>query len=280
MRKLITVGLVLVAVGALVFVLAAPLQAQRDRPFVDVQALVSGGSRVGVVVRNVTADDLARAGLDETGGVVVTAVTLDSPAARAGLQAGDVIVEFDGERVRSVRQFTRLVQDTPAGRTVAATVMRDGARQSIGVAPEAARPSIDLVTPEIRRDIARGLSGFPRTFDDLDFDIMGGLFFSSRIRLGVRVAPLSDQLASYFGVDRGALVSEVEDGSAAAAAGIRAGDVITVIHGRTIENTSDVRQALADADAATVEIAIVRDRETITLTVRLPERAAPGSPAI
>ena len=275
MRKLITVGLALTAVAALVVVLAGSLQAQTDRPFADVQVLVSGGSRVGVEVQDVTADDLARAGIDEPGGVAVTAVMPNSPAARAGFRTGDVIVELDGERVRSVRQFTRLVQDTPAGRTVAAAVMRDGVRQSIDVAPEAARPSIDLVTPEIRRDIERSLRDLPR---GLDIDAVRSRFFTSRVRMGIAVAPLSDQLASYFGVTEGALVSEVEDGSAAALAGIRAGDVITAIDGRTIQSARDVRRALADADSVTAEIAMVRDRQALNVTVTLPAGSGPGAP--
>ena len=56
-----------------------------------------------------------------TGGVRVDE---DGPAARAGLQAGDVVVEYDGERVRSARQFTRLVQETPDGRACGNSIAR------------------------------------------------------------------------------------------------------------------------------------------------------------
>ena len=69
-------------------------------------------------------------------GAVVRDVHRDSPAASAGFADGDVIVEFDGERVRSASQLTRLVRETPAGRIVGATVMRDGRRVELEVTPE------------------------------------------------------------------------------------------------------------------------------------------------
>lgn len=62
-------------------------------------------------------------------------VRLESPAETAGFESGDLIVEFDGERVRSARQLTRLVQETPAGRSVPATVVRDESHASLSVAP-------------------------------------------------------------------------------------------------------------------------------------------------
>src|SRR5262249_45283745 len=58
----------------------------------------------------------------KSGGVEVERVEPDSAADKAGVKAGDVILEFDGERVRSGRQFARLVQETPSGRTVKATI--------------------------------------------------------------------------------------------------------------------------------------------------------------
>src|SRR5688500_15941273 len=91
--------------------------------------VIGGSGRIGVTVSDVdpTAGKAAA-------GVMVEEVEEESPAAKAGLKKGDVVVEFDGERVRSVRQFTRLVSETPAGRQVAAAVMRDGQRVSVNVA--------------------------------------------------------------------------------------------------------------------------------------------------
>src|SRR5215831_14615023 len=69
--------------------------------------------------------------VDGRGGVEVEEVHADSPAARAGLKRGDVIIEFDGEHVRSSRQFSRIVQETPPGRAVTATISRDGRKQDV-----------------------------------------------------------------------------------------------------------------------------------------------------
>jgi S1-C subfamily serine protease len=186
------------------------------------------------------------------------------------------VIEFDGERVRSTRQFARLVQETPAGRSVRAVVIRDGSRQSLTVMPEASESSVNLVMPEIRRDLERGLRDLPRAFEDFDLPFGG-----PRVRLGVELSPLSDQLAEFFGVREGVLVSTVARGSAAAEAGVRAGDVITAVDGRMVESAADVRAAVADVDGgATLGLTVVRDGETLTLSVTLPDGAGPPGPAI
>src|SRR5262245_25591788 len=77
----------------------------------------AAGSRIGVTVQDVEAD-AKDAKLSRTG-VLIESVETGGPAEKAGMKAGDAITEFDGERVRSVRQFSRLVQETPSGRTVA-----------------------------------------------------------------------------------------------------------------------------------------------------------------
>ena len=82
------------------------------------------GAQIGVSIRDFNDDEL-KAGKVTTG-VVIEDVEADSPAQKAGFKAGDIVVEFDGERVRSTRQFTRLVQETVAGRAVTAAVTRDG----------------------------------------------------------------------------------------------------------------------------------------------------------
>ena len=84
-------------------------------------------------IRDVDGSDKTKA----AGRVVIESVDEDSPASKAGLKTGDIVTEFDGERVRSVRQFTRLVSETPEGRTVATVVMRDGQRVTVNVTPEA-----------------------------------------------------------------------------------------------------------------------------------------------
>src|SRR6476660_7263916 len=93
------------------------------------------GSQIGVTIRDVEQSDATTNKLAPLGGVVIEEVSDEGPAAKAGLKTGDIVVEFDGERVRSVRQFTRLVQETPAGRKTQAAVMRGGQRINVTIEP-------------------------------------------------------------------------------------------------------------------------------------------------
>ncbi len=188
--------------------------------------------------------------------------TSDSPAEKAGLKAGDIVVEYDGERVRSARQFTRLVQETPEGRSVAIGIMRDGKKQTVNATPESGRmtwnfgPDVDRAL----RDAERGMRAFrfdvpapyfDFRFDDRDRDNREPRRFEYRVpqefrvpvpgygsrrgRLGVTVQSLTDELEDFFGAKNGgALVSSVSRDSAAAKAGIKAGDVIVSINGNAV----------------------------------------------
>jgi serine protease Do len=222
--------------------------------------LVGPGSSIGITVR------------DTDTGVVVQEVRSDTPASRAGLQAGDVVTEFDGERTRSAAQFTRLVRETAPGRTVRIAVLREGKQTTMDIAPEG-RDAADLNIPDITRDFQRHFPGWPSDFT-FDFDGDGGVFTRlSQRRLGVTVAPLSDQLATYFGVKQGVLVSAVTAGSAAETAGLKAGDVITMVRGQSVSDPGDVVRELSAAESGTsVEIRVTRDRKEITLTAKMPER--------
>ena len=100
--------------------------------------LRDGGPRLGVQIRDLEKDELAKLKLTSLNGVAVVEVTKDSAAERAGVKANDVIVQFDGENVRSTQQLTRLVRETVLGRTVKMAVMRDGKRIEVDVTPAVA----------------------------------------------------------------------------------------------------------------------------------------------
>ena len=232
------------------------------------------GSQIGVTVRDVEDDDVKAGRLAAQAGIVIDEVAEDSPASKAGLKKGDIVVDFDGERVRSVRQFTRLVQETPAGRKVAAAVMRDGQRVSVTLEPRESSTfhfggddaafrllrdfDFDVAPPAIP---ARPVPPAPPALPD-----MQGFLWRSGNSLGITVGDLSDQLADYFGTKDGVLVTSVADNSAAAKAGIKAGDVITSLNGTDVSEPSDLRrriQRLQDGDEFTV--GVVRDKKGLTL---------------
>ncbi|HYT75974.1 MAG TPA: PDZ domain-containing protein, partial [Vicinamibacterales bacterium] len=117
---------------AMILSAAPAVHGQGPDALVRAFAVAGRSSQIGVTVRDVEDADVKLA----KAGVLVDEVVPRSPADKAGMKTGDAITEFDGERVRSVRQFTRLVQETPAGRTVSAVLSRGGQRVTVNVTPE------------------------------------------------------------------------------------------------------------------------------------------------
>jgi serine protease Do len=275
-------------------------QEQRDRRDRDMVLVEPGdgarrairldgrGSQIGVIVSDPEGPG--------AGGVRVDGVDEDSPAAKAGVKEGDVVVEFDGERVRSARQLTRLVQETPEGRSVKMTVTRGAARQTVDITPEASTAAAwnFRVEPEFRAEIERGLRGWRERPDrggpmfdfrwrepaERRFDGVPGMP-PARGRLGVQVETLSDQLADFFGVKGGGvLVSSVTADSPAQKAGLKAGDVITAVNGTAVRDAGELVEELGESgDGREVRLDVVRDKKSTTVTATL-ERPAARTPRV
>ena len=255
---------------------AVSLAAQERR---DVR--IFGGGGLGISVS------------DSANGVRVDTVHAGTPAEKAGLREGDLVVEFDGERVRSAMQLTRLVHETPEGRQVAIVVMRAGQRQTLQATPEGSRGfPFDV---NAMRQLERGLREMPREFrvvpPEFNFryddrprrfeyrlperfesspDMMVP-FIGSRGRLGVSIQSLTPELGEYFGArNGGALVSSVRPDSAAAKAGIKAGDVIVSIDGRPVADSDDLTRELR-ALKGEITIVVLRDKKDLTLKATLTD---------
>lgn len=262
-----------VAAGAvLAFAFAVPAHGQgRDRYAIQGFEVVGGpGSRIGVTASELDAAEMER--LKLTGGVFLDSVTPDGPAAKAGMRSQDVVVEFDGERVRSVRQFTRLVRETPATRSVKAVVMRDGKRTELNLTPaEAESLDVAIDADRIRRQVEE-MTARIRPFEGFEFPSLWPT------RLGVSVHELTPDLAGYFGVRDGVLVASVTADSPAAKSGLKAGDVITSVDGRDINTAADLtRQLRSRTTDGDITLGIVRDKKAISVTAKIeaaPERRA------
>lgn len=262
--KLFSVLVTLAGVGVLAIVLAPSVfgQERPERRARELTVLAGRGAEIGVYVR------------DESAGVTVDEVRSDSPAEKAGLKANDVIVEFDGEHVRSARQFSRLVQETAVGRKVKATVLRDKQKKDVEITiPENRRADLFIDGDRLRDqlgDLGDRLGRMPFNFD-FNFDFPEA---ASGRRLGVQVQEMGDQLSSYFGAKQGVLVTSVTEGSAASRAGLKAGDVITSINGTRVHSRDDLTRGLRDTTNDKVDIGIVRDKKesTVTATVEQPRR--------
>ena len=240
--------------GLTLAVAGAVSLAAQDRN--DVRVFGVDGAQLGIRVS------------DSANGVRVDDVNAGSPAEKAGIREGDVVVEFDGERVRSAMQLTRLVRETPEGRPVAVAVMRDGKRQTLQATPEAGR---SFPFGGDMREWERGLRDLPQ------FRVMPPLYRydnqpprfevrpESRGRLGITVQSLTPDLEEYFGAKNGgALVSSVAPDSAGAKAGIKAGDVITSINGSQVSDSDDLRRGL-DGLTGEITVVLLRDKKEVTL---------------
>jgi S1-C subfamily serine protease len=254
----------------------------------ELAVLAGRGSQLGVSVRDLDADQ-AKA---QTGAVVED-VRAGSAAEKAGIRKGDVITEFDGEKVRGVRHLTRLVTETPEGRTVTASVLREGKRVEVAVTPDSgsmasADRKFEVLVPPMRFEKRRGGDddmtwSMPRipdgawAFKGRPSELFG--FKSERGRLGVRVQELDGQLAEYFGTSRGVLVNSVDADSPAARAGIKAGDVVTAVNGKAVAEPSDLIDAVAAVDdGATLTLDITRDKKAQSVKATLDKETSEAQP--
>jgi serine protease Do len=296
MFGVVLTGLVVAAVSGLV-AQTQPEPRPDERPRPRVMMLDGRGGQLGVRVQDLDAEGLKNAA-GATSGVAIEDVDQDSPAARAGLREGDIVVDVDGDRVRSARQFARLIQETPDGKSVRLGIVRGGQRQTIDVTLEsrtfefgfADRLGRDLmrdIEPRLRELEPRMRELEPRLrefrFDGpFNFDFDMPRMTSPRGRLGVQLNELTPQLAEYFGTpDGGALVAGVTKDSPAEKAGLKAGDIITSINGDRVRGSDDLIDELRDVDGGEVTIGIVRDKKASSLkaTIEAPRPTRrPGRP--
>jgi serine protease Do len=235
-----------------------------------------GPSWLGVETREVTSENAKELKLPAERGVVVGRIAPDSPAAKAGLKEKDVITEVNGQRVEGSAQFRRMIHEVPAGRTVQLTVWRDARSQTLsatlGLAVEGQR---------IRTNVAPSTFAFripdlPEVPEIPSMEWNSGemmVFPGAHPRLGIDAEDISGQLGAYFGAPEGegVLVRNVNAGSAAEKAGVKAGDVITSFNGERIRSLGDLREKLsAKNDDKPAKLSVLRNKSEVTVTVDLP----------
>jgi serine protease Do len=249
---------------------------------------------LGVYLSDLSEPVRTALGLGEDEGVLVEQVADDGPAAKAGLKEGDVIVAFDGDPITGSGGLHRRLDRARPDQEVPIVALRKGQRQTLNVKlgsrPRSAwrlldgstLPSLDgiplFATPPAppRAPRAPGAPtppGTPAPPALASPRSLGQLMrWDSGVTLGVRVQDLTGQLADYFQVSRGALVTWVSAGSAAAAAGIKAGDVIVALAGQPVQGEEDLRTILADLDAGKeTNVTLSRRGSETKVTVKLEE---------
>src|SRR5262249_39246275 len=155
------------------------------------------------------------------------------------------------------------------GRAAKTTIVRNNQRRDLSVTlPETGWADV-LFDGDRLRDRLGDLNNSLRSFN-FDFDLPGGV--AGRRQLGVTVEELPAQLATYFGAKEGVLVASVADDSAAARAGIKAGDVIVSVNGVAVHSRTDLVRGIREAegkDQRDINIGIVRDKKERSVVARL-----------
>jgi serine protease Do len=226
----------------------------------------SSSSFLGVGVTDIDGERAKALKLKEEHGAEVTSVDSGSPADKAGVKVGDVVLEYNGQRVEGSEQLVRFVHETPVGRQVKLLISRNGSTQTI-TTTTAARPSNTFVWNS--EDFKFNMPPIP----DLPRPLM---MWQSRT-LGIESESLNPQLGEFFGAKEGVLIRSVIKGSAAEKAGLKAGDVIIRIGSQKVSAPKDISHALHSmSPAKSVPVTIVRDRKETTMNVTIEEKSSGG----
>ena len=219
------------------------------------------GRYLGIGIQEITAERAKALKLREEAGVEVTRVAPESPAAKAGLKEGDVVLQFNGTKVEGLEQLSRLVRETPVGREVKLDIFRNGAPMTI-MAKVGEHPSV----PGMSDGFSFRMPDVPRTIQGLRSPM-----------LGVEAESIEGQLAQFFGVNEGVLVRTVMKGSPAEKAGVKAGDVIVRVDEAKVTTPPEISAHLRAARGKPVPVAIMREHKEMSLTVDAEPR--PGGRA-
>jgi serine protease Do len=192
---------------------------------------------LGVNIQSVTEDLAAAYGVRENAGALVSSVTPDSPAAKAGIQEGDVILKFDGKDVTSMRGLPRIVAQTQIGKEVDVELVRKGQRRTVRVAVGRLAEDAKASRPGVRLQ-PKGKNKGKGKEKDGSVQPPGG-----RSLIGLVLAPLTDELRAKYGLApavKGIVVLEVDPASPAAQRNVRAGDVIVEVAQEAVASIEDV----------------------------------------
>jgi serine protease Do len=209
--------------------------------------------RIGVQVRPdpITKQEAAAFGLPSASGAILSRVEAGAPAAKAGVEPGDVIVEFNGRPVADSDSLVSMVVSTKPGTTVPITVYRDKQRKTLNVTIE----ELDLEAEQNGRRARRGDDPSAPTTTDF----------------GMQLEPITPETARQIDLPRnggGAIVADVDRGSAAFNAGVQPGDVILQVNRQPVANISQVMRALQNATpGAPVFLLVWRDGQETFLTM-------------
>jgi serine protease Do len=251
-------------IGGIAMLLAASLApsagACAQRP-TTVYSLPGANGRgwLGVSVQDVTKKLAESRKLKASAGAYVSDVSDGSPAEKAGILEGDVIVKFDGRSIDDRDELMSAVRRSGPGDEVTVVVDRMGETKTL---------TATLDEPATPRAMTFTVPGLPAIAPPgrLPF---GMTYYRSGERLGMEMQTLGKQLGEFLEVpgNRGVLVSSVDRKGAGAAAGMKAGDVIVRVNRNGVRDVDDVLTEIREAERDTLPFEVVRKGKAVTLTV-------------
>jgi membrane-associated protease RseP (regulator of RpoE activity) len=231
---------------------------------------------LGVLVSDVDNDSATKLKLKEVRGALITLIDHDAPAGQMGLKVNDVVMEVNAQKVEGAEQFGRMLREIPAGRKVTLLISRDGSPQTV---------EVQLVDRKVmEQDVWNKLGHQGETSGTAPAlgIISGGgdapmpgfhmPFLGSSLNVGALVEPLAPQTADYLGIPSGIMVKQVARKSEAAAAGLKAHDVILKVGTEAITTTADWDRALRSNQGKPVQVTILRYRKQQTVNLQVDSK--------
>ncbi len=207
---------------------------------------------LGVLIQDVTRELAESFGMKRPHGALISKVLEDSPAARAGLQTGDIVVRFDGHAVERSGDLPPLVGNTEVGRTVPVEVIRNGRHKTVMV-------RIGALPRE--SEVAALTGKGPGGSAQLDQ------------RLGLSLRELNEEQRQEAGVGKeGVLVAGVKQNSPAAEAGVEPGDILLMLDGKKVHSLQEYHEIADKLPAGrTVAVLIQRNGNPVFLALKVPD---------
>ena len=225
------------------------------------QSQAASDSFIGIGLVDLDADHAKEMNLDpQRGGAEVTRVQPNSPADKAGLRVGDVLLTYNGEPILGGYHLTRLVGETPVGRKINLQYWRDGKLRTTALITTH-RP------PEAVAEVPRFF------YPGMPPEIPAPVVVWRNTILGVECESLNSQLAGFFAVQHGILIRFVEKSSLGDTAGLRAGDVIVAAGEHPISSPRDLASVLRNEAASgnEVRISLLRDHKRMSIDIGVGE---------
>ena len=246
-----------------------------EQPFVFSSEDSGTTAYLGVDIADVTGERLSALKLKEEKGVEVTMVDQDAPAGKAGMKEHDVILTMNGTSVESAAQLRRMIRETPPGRVVSFGLSRDGQPVTVKVQLADRHKEFSFTGP-LAKDFHVDIPEIH--IPEIDIPSFNMVVSTSSARSGLTVENITPQLGEFFGVKNGngVLVRNVEKGSRAEKAGLRAGDVIVKVNDEPVHDTSDFTHAVRSRKGGSVSVGVIRDKKEQNLNLALPDRKESG----